>query len=120
MNKELRWKIITLQVVMIVVFAFGAGLAYYAGNFTHNQIKAQLEPQQIVFPANAKSGLPDNLTQYAGQQVLNGDQAHAYADQFIAKHLSEMGTPPGKPYCLLVWPGSQPQGPQGCSSRRYY
>lgn len=97
MNKDLRWRIISLQVVMIVVFAFGAALAYYASNFTHDQIRAQLEPQQISFPPVGK-GLPTDLNKYAGQQVLNGEQAHAYADKFIGLHLSEMGNPPGKPY----------------------
>jgi hypothetical protein len=97
MNKDLRWRIITLQIVLVVVFAFGGGLALYAGNFTHDQITAQLQPQQIVFPPVGK-GLPEDLNQYAGQQVLNGEQAHAYADKFIALHLSEMGTPAGKPY----------------------
>ena len=97
MNKELRWRIVTLQVVILVVFAFGAGLAYYAGNFTHDQITAQLQPQDIRFAPVGK-GLPENLNQYAGQQVLNGEQAHAYADQYIGLHLSQMGDPPGKPY----------------------
>lgn len=97
MNKDLRWRIISLQVVMIVVFAFGAGLAYYAGTFAHDQVTAQLQPQQISFPP-VGAGLPTDLNQYAGQQVVNGDQAHAYADKFIALHLSEMGTPPGQPY----------------------
>ena len=97
MNKDLRWRIITLQIVLVVLFAFGGGLAIYAGNFTHDQITAQLQPQQIVFPPVGK-GLPEDLNQYAGQQVLTGEQAHAYADKFIALHLSEMGTPPGKPY----------------------
>jgi hypothetical protein len=101
-NKDLRWRIITLQIVMIVVFGFGAGVAYYAGSFSHDQVTAQLQPQQISFPP-VGPGLPENLNQYAGQQVLNGDQAHAYADQFIGLHLSEMGTPPGKPYSY--WSG---------------
>ena len=57
MNKDLRWRIISLQVVMIVVFAFGAGLAFYAGNFTHNQIRSQLEPQQISFPRPGRDSL---------------------------------------------------------------
>jgi hypothetical protein len=30
------------------------------------------------------------LARYAGQQVLTGPQAEAYADHFIAVHLSEM------------------------------
>ncbi len=85
-----------MQVVMIVLFAFGGGLALYAGNFTHEQITNQLRPQQITFPVDAKSGLPADLQQYAGQQVLTGDQAHAYADKFIAMHLAKTGD--GKPY----------------------
>jgi hypothetical protein len=101
MNKDLRWRIISLQVVMIIVFAFGAGLAYYAGTFTQDQITNQLRPQQISFPPDAKSGLPADLQQYAGQQVLNGDQAHAYADNFIAVHLNAIGQ--GKPYSY--WSG---------------
>ncbi len=97
MNRDIRWRIISLQVVMIVVFGFGAGLAYFAGSFTHDQITNQLRPQAINFPPVGK-GLPADLNQYAGQQVLNGAQAHAYADQFIGLHLSETGDPPGKPY----------------------
>jgi hypothetical protein len=100
MNRDLRWRIVTLQAVMIVLFAFGAGLAYYASNFTYDQITAQLKPQQISFPPIGK-GLPTDLNQYAGQQVLNGEQAHAYADKFIAVHLSASGQ--GKPYSY--WSG---------------
>jgi hypothetical protein len=101
MNKDIRWRIITLQVVMIVVFAIGGGLAIYAGNFTHDQVTSQLTPQQIAFPADQKSGLPADLQQYAGQQVLNGDQAHAYAEKFIGLHLSTIGQ--GHPYSY--WSG---------------
>ena len=51
---------------------------------------------RLYFPANAKAGLPADLSQYAGQQVLTGDQAHAYADKYIALHLKEIGQ--GHPY----------------------
>ncbi len=95
MTKELKWRVIILQVVMIVVFAFGAGAAIYASNFTSSQITAQLEPQKITFPP-VGAGLPASLNQYAGQQVLNGEQAHAYADEYIAMHLATTGD--GKPY----------------------
>src|SRR5438046_1066007 len=98
MTRDLRWRIITLQVVLVLVLGFGAGVAYWANNFTHDQITGQLAQQQITFPADQKSGLPADLQQYAGQQVLNGYQAHAYAEQFIALHLSQMGDPKGKPY----------------------
>ena len=31
-----------------------------------------------------------SVSQYAGQQLLNGSQAEVYADHFIAVHLSEL------------------------------
>src|SRR5437868_15169369 len=91
MTRELRWRIITLQVVVIALFAFLAGAGYWASSFTHDQVTSQLATQQIAFPADAKSGLPDNLQQYAGQQVLNGEQAHAYAENYIGMHLQTIG-----------------------------
>ncbi len=96
MTKSIRWRIIVLQAVMVLVLGFAAGGALYASNFINDQIHQQLAPQQIYFPASAKQGLPANLSQYAGQQVLNGDQAHAYAQKFIGLHLSEIGK--GHPY----------------------
>jgi hypothetical protein len=101
MTKAIRWRIIVLQIVALLVLVFGSGLAFYASNFTSDQIKTQLTPQQIFFPKDAKSGLPANLSQYAGQQVVNGEQAHAYADKFIGLHLQEIGQ--GHPYSY--WSG---------------
>lgn len=96
MTRSIRWRIIVLQVVALLVLAFGSGAAFYANSFTNDQIHEQLAPQEIYFPANAKAGLPDNLSQYAGQQVLTGEQAHAYADKYIGLHLKEIGD--GHPY----------------------
>ena len=98
MLRELRWRIITLQAVMVVLFAFGAGLAFWGSNFTNDQIKGQLEPQMISFPKDA-SKLPADLQKYAGQQVLNGEQAHAYGDGYIGLHLRELAD--GKVYSQL-------------------
>src|SRR5690242_13502107 len=103
MNKDLRWRVIALQVVLTIVFAFGAGVCYWAHSFTQDQIRSQLVEQQIVFPAansGAITALPATdasaMTQYAGQTMTNGYQAHAYAEHFIAVHLKEIGQ--GKPY----------------------
>ena len=101
MTKAMRWRIIVLQVVAVLVFGFAAGGALYASNFINGQVHSQLAPQQIYFPATAAQGLPKDLSVYAGQQVLNGDQAHAYAEKFIGLHLQEIGQ--GHPYSY--WSG---------------
>jgi hypothetical protein len=101
MTKAIRWRLIVLEVVALFVLAFGSIAGFYASNFTTDQIHQQLAPQQIVFPATAAQGLPSDLNQYAGQQVLTGDQAHAYAEKFIALHLQEIGQ--GHPYSY--WSG---------------
>lgn len=101
MTKAMRWRIIVLQVVAVLVFGFAAGGALYASNFINDQVHQQLAPEQIYFPQNAQQGLPKDLSAYAGQQVLNGDQAHAYAEKFIGLHLQEIGQ--GHPYSY--WSG---------------
>jgi hypothetical protein len=101
MTKSIRWRIIVLQAVMVLVLGFAAGGALYASTFITQQVHDQLAPQQIFFPANAQQGLPADLQAFAGQQVVNGTQAHAYAEQFIGLHLKEIGQ--GHPYSY--WSG---------------
>lgn len=101
MTKSIRWRIIVLQVIAFLVLAGASGAAFYASNFTSTQIHDQLAPQLIYFPKTVAAGLPADLSAYAGQQVLTGDQAHAYADKFIGLHLQEMGQ--GHPYSY--WSG---------------
>src|SRR5215831_2158524 len=101
MTTAIRWRIIVLQAVMVLVLGFAAGGALYASHFITQQVHDQLAPQQIFFPASAQQGLPAALSAYAGQQVVNGDQAHAYAEQFIGLHLQKIGQ--GHPYSY--WSG---------------
>jgi hypothetical protein len=96
MTRAIRWRVIVLQIVAVLVLGFGAFGADYASSFIGDQVRAELAPQQIVFPASAAAGLPADLAAYAGQQVLTGDQAHAYADDFIGLHLQKIGQ--GHPY----------------------
>ena len=96
MTKAIRGRIIVLQVAALIALIFGSGAGFYANSFTTDQIHQQLAPQAIYFPATAAQGLPANLNAYAGQQVLTGDQAHAYAEKYIAVHLKEIGQ--GHPY----------------------
>jgi hypothetical protein len=87
---------------LIVVVLVVAGVLSLVGyHYTTNNVHNQLAEQQIYFPteaqfAAAKPGtevtpsMRPYLEQYAGQQLLTGSQAEAYADHFIAVHLSEM------------------------------
>jgi hypothetical protein len=76
----------------------------------HNTVQGQLAAQQINFPpaaafAHPKAGteitpsMIPSVSQYAGQQLLTGQQAEAYADHFIAVHIANMGG--GKTYSQL-------------------
>ena len=64
-------------------------------SFVGDQVKTQLSQQQIFFPpkgpATASPEIGPFLNQYAGQQLLTGAQAEAYANHFIAVHLKGIG-----------------------------
>jgi hypothetical protein len=80
--------------LLVVVLAVAGGLLLWGNNFASNSVHDQLAQQQIFFPPKGSPALTPQiapyLNQYAGQQVLTGPQAEAYADHFIAVHLSEM------------------------------
>ena len=112
MTREIRWRIITLQVILIIVFAAGASLAYWAADFTNGQITNQLAPQMINFPKDAEPTIteinekyPDlapyaaDLRRYQGQQVLTGEQAHVFAEAYLGVHVRDIDN--GKPYSVL-------------------
>ena len=95
---------------LAVTLAVAGGLALWAHNFIGNEVHNQLAAQKIYFPpasafAHAKVGteitpsMIPSVSQYAGQQLLTGQQAEAYADHFIAVHLVEIGG--GKTYAQL-------------------
>ena len=96
MSKAIRWRIMTLQAVMVVVLAAGAAFAFGIGNFTTTQIHDQLAAQQIYFPGSdqIKTGgaldpavFPQEIRDQAGNQVTDGNQARIYANDFLAIHL---------------------------------
>jgi hypothetical protein len=103
MNRELRVRIIALQAVMVLVFAFCAGFLYWGSAFVNGMIHDQLAAQQIYFPAKdsaALKALPASdaaeVQRYAGQQLTTGEQAKVYANNFIGVHLKEVAG--GKTY----------------------
>ena len=80
-----------------VVLLAAAGLLFYAHSYVHGQVTDQLREQQISFPAagsEAITSLPQAdqaaITQYAGQTMVNGAQARAFADHYIKVHLAEV------------------------------
>lgn len=89
--------------VLAVVLLVSGGLLVWGHNFINGQVHDQLAAQKIFFPDKGSPGLdpkefPD-LQQYAGQQVVNGDQAKAFANGYIARHLEKAGG--GKTYSQL-------------------
>jgi hypothetical protein len=71
-------------------------LALAGGSYDRRVVHNQLAPQKIFFPAKGDPGLLPGVKQYAGQQLLDGKQAKAYADKFIKVHLSKVAG--GKTY----------------------
>jgi hypothetical protein len=81
-------------IVAIVLFVAG-GLLMWGHVFVNHNVHQQLAEQQITFPAKGSPELASPkigpyLDRYAGQVLVNGPQAKAYADHFIAVHLGEM------------------------------
>jgi hypothetical protein len=105
-DKLLGWVGVSLGIVLLAV----GGLLLWGSAYVHNTVQSQLAEQQITFPpapafAHAKAGteitpsMIPSVSQYAGQQLLTGQQAEAYADHFIAVHIATMGG--GKTYSQL-------------------
>jgi len=93
-----------------VLLAVAGGLLLWGSAYVHNTVQNQLAAQQIFFPpasafAHPKAGteitpsMIPSVSQYAGEQLLTGQQAEAYADHFIAVHISDMAG--GKTYSQL-------------------
>jgi hypothetical protein len=85
----------SIGLVLALVLVLAGGLLGWAHNFIGSQVRDQLTAQKIYFPPAGSAALKPAaigpyLNQYAGQQLVNGDQAKAYADHFIAVHLSEV------------------------------
>ena len=87
--------------LIVVVLLVAGGLLTWGHSFVNSNVHSQLARQEITFPpkaafAHAKAGteitpaMIPSVSQYAGQQLLTGKQAEAYADHFIAIHLSEL------------------------------
>ena len=95
---------------LAAVLLIAGGLLLWGSTYVHNTVQGQLSSQQIFFPPKAAFAHPvagteitpsmiPSVSQYAGQQLLTGQQAEAYADHFIAVHITDMSG--GKTYAQL-------------------
>jgi hypothetical protein len=87
-------------ILTIALIAAGA-LFFWGYHFANSNVHDQLAAQKIFFPATGSPALASPeigpfLNKYAGQQLVDGRQAEAYADHFIAVHLK--GVAGGKTY----------------------
>ena len=103
------WALIAGFTASVILLAAG-GLLLWGSTYVHNTVQGQLSAQQIYFPPKAAFAHPvagteitpsmiPSVSQYAGQQLLTGQQAEVYADHFIAVHVADMAG--GKTYAQL-------------------
>src|SRR6516165_2300110 len=96
--------------VVVIVLVVAGSLLMVGYSFANNYVHTQLAQQQITFPSAAAFAHPKagseitpsmipSVSQYAGQQLLTGQQAQVYANDFIAVHLNQIGG--GKTYSQL-------------------
>jgi hypothetical protein len=79
--------IATMAAVGVMVVGI---VAVVGGSYDKKVVRDQLVPQKIFFPASNSPALLPGVKQYAGQQLTNGSQAKAYANNFINVHLSKI------------------------------
>jgi len=89
--------LISFGVVATVALLAIGGLAWWGYSFATNNVHDNLAEQKIFFPAAGSPGLTSlpaadqsQVSKYAGQQVLTGDQAKVFANNYIAVHLKEI------------------------------
>lgn len=91
---------------MTAFLLVSGALAWYGYNFATNSVKNELAEQKIFFPPKdspALTALPEadqkEMNKYAGQQLLTGEQAKVYANNFINVHLKKVAN--GKTYAEI-------------------
>jgi hypothetical protein len=90
--------------MLAIVLLVAGGLLYWGYSFANGNVHDQLAAQKIFFPSKGSQALAPPevgryLNQYAGQQLVSGAQAQAYANHFIAVHLKEAAG--GKTYAQV-------------------
>jgi len=75
-------------------------LAWYGHTFATSMVRDELSAQKIFFPPAGSEALPASeyptLQKYGGKQVVDGEMAKAYANDYIGVHLKHIAG--GKTY----------------------
>jgi hypothetical protein len=101
MRRNSRFTLVIAGFIAAVLLGAVGGLTIWGSTYVHNTVQSQLAEQQIFFPSKAAFAHPKagteitpnmipSVSQYAGEQLLTGQQAEAYADHFIAQHIYDM------------------------------
>jgi hypothetical protein len=105
MDKSIRWRIVSLQAMLVLILASASGFTFFQGSFVTSMVHDQLVAQKIFFPGadQIKAGgaldpakFSAEIRGYAGQQVDTGDKARVYGNDYIGVHLSTIAG--GKTY----------------------
>lgn len=96
-TKQIFMYLSTIAAVLLLVIG---GLALWAHNFVGDMVRSELAAQKIYFPEKGSPALdpetyPD-LQKYAGELVDTPEEAEAYANGYIGRHLK--GIADGKVY----------------------
>ncbi len=99
-NKAVSRVLMYLSFVAVLLLSAVGGMALWAHSFTGDMVKNELAAQKIYFPEKGSPALdpavyPD-LQQYAGQLVDTPEEAKAYANGYIGRHLKKVAD--GKVY----------------------
>jgi hypothetical protein len=90
--------------VLTIILVVAGSLLMWGYHFANSNVHDQLAQQQIFFPAKGSPALASSqigpyLNKYAGEQLLTGQQAKAYADHFIGVHVQSIAG--GKTYAQV-------------------
>src|SRR5689334_19764885 len=92
----------TAGALLAILLVVAGGLLLWAHSFVNSEVRTNLAEQHISFPAKGSPALAADpeitkyVTPYAGQQVLDGQQAEVFADHYIKVHVNEIAG--GKTY----------------------
>jgi hypothetical protein len=103
-RKTLDALLTTGGLALSAVLVIAGALLLWGHSFVNSEVHSQLAAQKIYFPQAGSESLSDPqiapyLTKYAGQQLVDGAQAKAYADHYIAVHINSIAG--GQTYAQL-------------------